>query len=286
LTFSIAAIDPDEHAAGVAVASKFLGAGAYVPFVAADAGAVATQAFAKLGFGPDGLDRMRSGQSPSEALQAMLEPDSLAAHRQVGLVDLEGRAAAHTGSDCIAWAGHIVGDGFTVQGNILTGPDVLEAMAAAYRSATGELADRLLAALIAGDAAGGDRRGRQSAALSVAKPNGGYGGDTDRYLDLRVDDHPTPATELSRLLDLHRLYFRRPTPDQMQPVTPDIAREIQQLIKASGDYAGEVSGNWDSASRQAFWDWVSRENLEERWSIRGTPQMIDDVTLAYVRSKA
>jgi len=283
MTFSIAAFDPDERAVGVAVASKFLAVGAYVPFVRADAGAVATQAFVKIGFGPDGLAGMAAGQRAPDALAALLAADPQAHQRQVGLVDLFGGSAAHSGSGCSAWAGHLTGAGFTVQGNILTGPDVIQAMAEAYQSAKGELSDRLMAALQAGDRAGGDRRGRQSAAMQVAKPNGGYGGDTDRYLDLRVDDHPDPVAELARLLNTHHLYFKRPTPDQLMPITPEIARGLQHMLRASGDYGGEVSGAWDMASKSAFWDWVGRENLEERWSLSGTPDLIDDVTLGYVR---
>lgn len=283
MTFSIVAVDPNERAVGVAVASKFLAVGALVPFVRADAGAVATQAFAKLGFGPDGLSRMARGQRAADALASMLAADSKAASRQVGIVDLHGGAAAHTGTDCAAWAGHFVGAGFACQGNILAGPDVIQAMADAYSAARGELADRLLAALQAGDAAGGDQRGRQSAALIVARPGGGYGGDTDRYLDLRVDDHADPVGELARLLGLHHLYFQRPRPDQLMPITPEIARDIQTAIRASGHYTGEISGEWDAASRAAFWRYVGQENLEERWSPDGTPDLIDAVTLDYVR---
>ena len=285
MTFSIVAYDAEEHAVGVAVASKFLAVGAIVPYVRADSGAVATQAFAKLGFGADGLRRMFDGQSAADALAAMLANDPDAHQRQVGLVDIHGGSAAHTGTGCSDWAGHVIGKGFTCQGNILTGPDVVQAMADAYRSARGELADRLLAALQAGDAAGGDKRGRQSAALMVARPGGGYGGDTDKYLDLRADDHAEPVEELTRLLDLHRLYFRRPTPDQMTPITPEIARELQAVIRRSGHYSGQISGVWNDAVKSAFWDFVGEENLEERWSLDTAPDMIDAVTLAYLRRK-
>ncbi len=169
MTFSIAAYDPDEGAWGVAVASKFLAVGAMVPWVRAGAGAVATQSYAKISFGPDGLGMMASGISAEETLQRLLESDPGQATRQVGIVDADGRAAAHTGVKCNEWAGHRIGVGFCCQGNILTGPEVLEAMATAFLSTEGELADRLLAALLAGDRAGGDRRGRQGAALYVAK---------------------------------------------------------------------------------------------------------------------
>ena len=286
MTFSIVAYDAEEHAVGVAVASKFLAVGAVVPTVSADSGAVASQAFAKLGFGPDGLRRMVDGQSAADALAAMLAGDPDAHQRQVGIVDIHGGAAAHTGTGCSDWAGHVVGESFTCQGNILTGPDVVQAMADGYRSAHGELADRLLAALHAGDSTGGDKRGRQSAALMVAKPRGGYGGDTDKYLDLRVDDHTDPVGELARLLGLHRLYFRRPTPDQLMPITPEIARELQAVIRHSGHYSGQIDGVWNDAAKAAFWDFVGEENLEERWSLDAAPDMIDTVTLEYLRGTA
>lgn len=283
MTFSIVAVDADEHACGVAVASKFFAVGALVPFARADSGAVATQSYAKVGFGPDGLARMQRGQRAGDALAAMLAADPKASTRQVGIVDMQGGAAAHTGSDCASWAGHYVGRGFACQGNILAGAEVVRAMAEAFTAATGELSDRLMAALRAGDEAGGDRRGRQSAALTVAKVGGGYGGDTDRYLDIRADDHADPVGELARLLGLHHLYFQRPTRSQLMPITSDIARDIQQATRASGHYTGDVDGVWDEPTKRAFWAYVGQENLEERWSPDGTPDMIDAITLAYVR---
>ena len=138
------------------------------------------------------------------------EDDDLRENRQVGLVDAQGKAAAHTGNLCHDWAGHKTGDGYSVQGNLLAGEGVIESMSKAFLSAQGELADRLVAALRAGDIAGGDRRGKQSAAVQVVRPNGGYGGDTDRYLDLRVDDHAEPVLRLAELVDMHHLYFQPP----------------------------------------------------------------------------
>ena len=203
-TFSIAAWDPEAKEYGVAVASRFLAVGAVVPWVAADAGAVATQAWANTSFGPKGLALLRAGKPAADALAELLAADSDSARRQVGIVDARGGVAAHTGSGCMAWAGHRTGEGFTCQGNILTGPQVVEAMAAAFGKARGDLADRLIAALAAGDRAGGDSRGRQSAALYVARAEGGYSGFNDRLVDLRVDDHPDPVGELGRLNRLHR----------------------------------------------------------------------------------
>ncbi|MFN8451802.1 MAG: DUF1028 domain-containing protein [Anaerolineae bacterium] len=173
----------------------------------AGVGAIATQSFAKVSFGVDGLASIREG-ARRDALDALLAADPVREKRQIGIVDSQGRSAAHTGSECFDWAGHRTHEGFTCQGNITAGTSVVEAMADAYTSARGELADRLLAALVAGDDAGGDRRGKQGAAIYVARPNGGYGGDNDRYLDLRVDDDPAPLARMAALLKFASPVFR------------------------------------------------------------------------------
>lgn len=284
-TFSIAACDLNEGAWGVAVASKFLAVGALVPWARAGAGAVATQALAKVAYGPDGLALLAAGRRADETLAALLANDSQRAARQVGIVDARGSAAAHTGADCHAWAGQRTGAGYTCQGNLLAGPETLDAMAAAFEGAEGELADRLLAALAAGDRAGGDRRGRQSAALLVVKAGGGYGGDTDRYLDLRVDDDPEPVAALARLVAAHHLFFGAPRPEDRLPITPEIARELQTLLAAQGYYSGPVSGQWDAPTQRAFWALVGSENLEERWNPERQPDHIDRVALEYLRSR-
>ncbi len=284
-TYSMVACDLNEQAWGVAVASKFLAAGALVSWARAGAGAIATQAMAKVGYGPDGLKLLAEGASAEKALAALIEADPGAADRQVGLVDGQGRAAAHTGERCFEWAGHRIGAGFTCQGNILTGPETLEAMAQAYEAAEGELADRLLAALAAGDEAGGDRRGKQSAALLVVRPGGGYGGDTDRYLDLRVDDDPEPVRKLQRLVASHHIFFGRTKPEDQIEVDAAIARRLQALMKREGYYAGEVHGRWDEASKQAMWALVGNENLEERWSLEEAPDRIDRVALRYLEER-
>lgn len=284
-TFSIVACDLDRPAWGVAVASKFLAVGAIVPWARAGAGAVATQALARVGYGPEGLAGMAEGESAEDVLAALIAGDPDAAGRQVGLVDAQGRAAAHTGSDCHEWAGHRLGDRYTCQGNILTGPEVLDAMVAAFEKASGELADRLMAALAAGDGAGGDRRGKQSACVLVVRPGGGYGGDNDRYLDLRVDDHPDPVTELSRLVSIHRVFFGDVVPEERMPIDEPLARELQTILRREGYYEGEAHGRWDPASRAAFWELVGNENLEERWRLDGTPDQIDPVTLRYLRER-
>ena len=192
---------------------------------------------------------------------------------------------AHTGADCIDYAGHVIGKGFTCQGNILAGRHVLEAMAAAFHSAQGELADRLVAALLAGDRAGGDRRGRQSAGVLVVKAGAGYGGNNDRYLDLRVDDHEDPVPRLQELLVLHRLYFGKSNPAARIPIDAKIATELQTILARGGLYKGAINGAWDDASREAFWDFVGTENLEERWSPDDEPEKIDPVALNFIRQR-
>ena len=201
-TFSIVAYDPITGDLGVAVESKFFAVGPVVPFAAAGVGAIATQSYANTTYGPRGLQGLRDGDDPQQVLDELLAADPGRDRRQVGIVDARGRTAAFTGKACLAWAGSRSGPNYTVQGNILAGPEVVDAMAAAFESTPGDLASRMVAALAAGQAAGGDARGRQSAALLVVREGGGYGGYDDRLIDLRVDDHARPIEELQRLLDI------------------------------------------------------------------------------------
>lgn len=209
-TFSVVAFDPATKDLGIAVASRYLAVGSVVPWAKAGVGAIATQAYARLANGPEGLTLLEQGKNAGETMKSLIAADSKSAVRQVAVVDAQGRTATHTGEECIDWAGHVVGDHFTIQGNILTGPDVIQEMKLAYEAARkqphSELADWLMAALQAGERAGGDRRGNQSAALLVVRANGGPGGDNDRYIDLRVDDHTEPVLELTRLLGLHNQF--------------------------------------------------------------------------------
>src|SRR4249920_2638116 len=199
MTFSIVAADVDKGDWGIAVASKFPCVGAVVPWARADVGAVATQSWANTSFGPEGLALMGGGVEASGALDRLLLGDDGREDRQVGFVDTSGRSATFTGSKCMDWAGGVTGDGFAAQGNILAGEAVVAELARAFIETEGDLCDRLLAALVAGDAAGGDKRGRQSAALLVVRDGGGYAGRDDRYIDLRVDDHADPINELVRI---------------------------------------------------------------------------------------
>ncbi|HUV92043.1 MAG TPA: DUF1028 domain-containing protein [Anaerolineales bacterium] len=283
-TFSIVAYDSDRREWGVAVQSKFLAAAAVVSWAQAGAGAVATQAHANLTYGPQGLEMMDKGLPAEDTIEALISTDEHRAMRQVGLVDREGRASAYTGADCIEWAGHVVGVGFTCQGNILVRGTV-EAMARRFeqvRRGPGELADWLLQALAAGQAAGGDKRGRQAAGVLVVRENGGYGGDNDRYLDLRVDDDPKPIQKLMELVEMHHLYFGEVDPSDLIPLQ-STAAELQHLLQRTGHYDGPVSGVFDEVTRRSLCTLVGIENLEERWN--GEGDMIDRHVVEYLRDR-
>ena len=201
-TFSIVAYDPDTNEYGIAVQSKFFAVGDVVPFAQADSGALATQAVGNPRFGPRALELFKEGVSAQAVIEKLLAGDPDRESRQLGAVDTKGTPATFTGSKCLPWAGGKTGEHYTVQGNLLAGPQVLDAMAAAYEAAPGDLASRLIHATSAGQAAGGDARGRESAALLVVKAGAGYLGLNDRLVDLHVEDHPTPIRELQRLLDI------------------------------------------------------------------------------------
>lgn len=210
-TFSVVGFDPATGDLGVAVQSKFFGVGSVVPWAKAKVGAIATQSYANVAYGPDGLALLASGRSAKETLKQLTDVDDRRDSRQAGIVDAKGVSASFTGAKCNAWAGHREGTNFCVQGNILASEDVVKAMAAAFETARlvegSELADWLMASLEAGQAAGGDSRGKQSAALLVVREKSGYGNVNDRYIDLRVEDHPEPIIELSRLLEMHKKFY-------------------------------------------------------------------------------
>jgi uncharacterized Ntn-hydrolase superfamily protein len=210
-TFSIVAYDPVTKELGVAVQSRFIAVGSVVPWAKAGVGAVATQSYANTTYGPKALDLMSQGVEPEKVMPLLTDIDRNAAERQVGLVDAKGRSATFTGDKCHAWAGGIKGENFACQGNILVSEDVVKNMAKSFQESKGDLGERLIAALQAGQEAGGDSRGMQSAALLIVHDGWGYGGFNDRYRDLRVDDHAEPIKELKRVYDLHREIFPRPT---------------------------------------------------------------------------
>jgi uncharacterized Ntn-hydrolase superfamily protein len=276
MTFSIVARSADGLAHGVAVASKFLGAGAAVPAALAGAGAVATQSYANLAYRPQALALLQTGVDAAHTVKALTAGDAGAVgQRQVGVVGPEGEGGTFTGADCHPWAGGTAGDGVAIQGNMLAGPQVVDAMQVAWEASVAEarLAYRLLAALRAGDLAGGDRRGRQSAALLVAAKGMGYGGTSDIWVDLRVDDHPDPVAELTRLLDLHTLYFERPDPATLLPLTGPVAEEVRALLAGGGHTQDDLDA--------ALADWAGVENLEERL-VAGA---IDPLVLAQLRGR-
>ncbi len=262
-TFSIVACDPETGELGVGVQSKFLAVGSAVPWAKANVGAVATQSYANTSYGPGGLRLLAQGLTPEEVIERLISHDPDRELRQVGIVDAKGRAAAFTGEKCLPWAGHIVGENFACQGNILASGKVVEAMAEAFSRGRGALAERLLEALVAGQAAGGDRRGQQSTALLVVKEKGGYGGFNDRYIDLRVDDHPHPIEELKRLYELHQLYFAPPKPEELVPFTDELRRDIQRLLIALGYYKGKADGKPSREFDEALFNFCGTENLEE-----------------------
>ncbi len=280
-TFSIVGRDPVNGDLGVAVQSKFLAVGSLVPWAQAGVGAVATQSFVNTAYGPEGLRLMAAGWTAPEALNQLLALDHDVTHRQVLLVDAAGRTAAHTGEVCFDWAGHIVGDNFACAGNILVSEATVQAMARTFQATEGPLAERLVAALAAGQAAGGDSRGQQSAALLVVRTAGSYGGRGDRYIDLRVDDHPEPIVELERILGLHRLYLTKSASNELIPVDQDITRELQLILQQSGHYQYEVTGTYDETTKKALWDLYGIENLEERWH----DELIDIIALKYLRQR-
>lgn len=283
-TFSIVAYDPQRQEWGVAVQSKFLAAAALVSWAQAGAGAVATQSFANLAYGPDGLEMLAQGIPAATVVATLTAADDGRATRQLGIVDKTGQSSAFTGDECLAWAGHVVGDGFACQGNILV-PGTVEAMAQQFEQARrgpGELADWLVAALAAGQAAGGDKRGRQSAGVLVVRVNGGYGGNNDRYLDLRVDDDPEPIVKLQQLVQMHHLYFGAVNPEELIPLA-DVAAELQTILQRTGHYTGRVTGVFDATTCKALRALVGTENLEERWD--GDMEMIDGAVVTYLRKK-
>jgi uncharacterized Ntn-hydrolase superfamily protein len=281
-TFSIVARDPNTGELGVAVASKFLAVGSIVPWAQAGVGAIATQSWANTSYGPNGLKMLAEGKTAQETMEALIKDDPGYRLRQIGLVDKHGNSAAYTGIDCHDWAGQVTGEGFACQGNLLTGPEVVDAMSIAFQYARGDLASRMLTALVAGDEAGGDKRGRQGAALYVVKDQGSYDGHIDRYVDLRVDDNPHPVHELQRLLGLHRLYLGETDPNRLRPISGDILAELaSHLIRF--DYLPQGQHfSYDEQVKKALQDYCAVENFDTRWR---EDDQIDEEILVFMRSK-
>jgi uncharacterized Ntn-hydrolase superfamily protein len=270
-TYSIVACDLEQREWGVAVQSKFLAVGAIVPWAEAEVGAIATQASARVSYGPDGLALLREGRPASEVVVSLTGRDEGSAHRQLGVVDGRGGAATFTGEACLPWAGGRTGPCFAVQGNILVSQETVDALASTFEASEGSLAERMLAALRAAQTAGGDRRGQQSAALLVVKRGGGYDG-SDVMVDLRVDDHTEPIAELERLYGLHRLYFGVTPEDEWLDLDEALQAEVAGHLARRGYASGDLAGD--------FVTWAGVENLESR--VRGFGR-IDPVVLETLR---
>jgi uncharacterized Ntn-hydrolase superfamily protein len=274
-TYSIVACDLEAREWGVAVQSKFLAVGAGVPAAEPEVGAVATQAWANMRYGPDGIALLRDRYSAEEVVARLVGADDGRDHRQLGVVDGQGRAATFTGSECLEWAGGTAGLGYAAQGNILVSSETVDALARTFEGSAGQpLAERLIACLHAAQAAGGDRRGQQSAALLVVRKDGGYGGTSDAVVDLRVDDHPRPIEELERLYALHDLLFGETPENEWLEVDAALAAEIRGRLDALG------YGEADLAA--ALSRWAGAENLEER--VRGA-ERVDPVVLDQLRGR-
>jgi uncharacterized Ntn-hydrolase superfamily protein len=266
-TYSICACDLGAAQWGVATQSKFLAVGSVVPWAQPGAGAVATQSYANPRYGPEGLALLRNGVSASEVVERLTAADAGRDRRQLGIVDARGESASFTGTECHGWAGGVTGPGFAAQGNILVSAATVDALAVTFGTTAGQpLAERLLECLGAAQAAGGDRRGQQSAALLVVERDGGYAGLSDTLVDLRVDDHPRPVEELGRLYGLHEALFGRTPRAEWLPVDDELRRELTERLSTLGYSRLE--------------DWAGVENLEER--VDGE-EVVDPVVLAELR---
>jgi uncharacterized Ntn-hydrolase superfamily protein len=274
-TYSIVACDLAEGQWGVAVQSKFLAVGSVVPWAEPHVGAIATQSYANPRYGPDGLALLRKGRSAEETVEALTAADEGRAERQVGVVDGQGRAASFTGAECHDWAGGRTGPGYAAQGNILVSGETVDALAATFeQNGHLSLAERLLECLAAAQAAGGDRRGQQSASLLVVEKDAGYAKLSDAVVDLRVDDHESPISELRRLHGLHDEIFGVTPREDWVSVDETLGTELHDRLASLG-YQGELG--------KALGDWAGTENLEER--VDGV-ERIDPVVLGALRQQS
>jgi uncharacterized Ntn-hydrolase superfamily protein len=269
VTFSLVACDLEARQWGVSVASKFPAVGAVVPWARGDVGAIATQSYANVSYGPDGLELLAGGASAQEVIDRLTAADPEREHRQLGVVDAGGGSASFSGTQCMDWAGGRTGPCYAAQGNILAGPQVVDALVETFLATPGPLAVRMLEALLAADRAGGDRRGRQGAAMIVRQTDAGYGGNNDILLDLRVDDHADPVPELIRVHGVYDLLFGQTPRDQFLPLEGDLSDEVKELLAGLGH---------DSLPA-----WAGIENLEERLDPAGAtidPKVLDALRAA------
>lgn len=280
-TYSIVARDPATNDLGVAVASKFLAVGAYVPSAKAGVGAVATQAHVNTTYGHRALRMLEDGASPDDCVAEFRATDDNFDARQFGIVSADGSSVSYTGVACHAWAGGVAGENFAAQGNILAGPSVVDALVKTLQDETVPFPERLVAAMAAAEREGGDRRGRQSVALLVVGEGKGYAGLTDRWIDLRVDDHHAPVDELRRMLALHRLYLDKPSEPPLELGADEIS-ELQGILQRNGYLDRAPTAVWDDATQTALEALFGVENLEERW--REGPR-IDPVAWEHIRKE-
>jgi len=304
-TYSIVAWDSVTGDLGVAVQSKFPNVGGIVPWAIAGVGAVATQSLGNTAYGEQGLELIRRGATAEEALRIVMRTDTMLQDRQVGMVDAEGHAASFTGTRTFDWAGGrvgrsdgsgnisggkgatIVGHGFAAQANIMVSDRTVQNLAETFEHSTGALADRLMAALKAGQAGGGDRRGMQSAALLVVRKNGGYLGANDRFIDIRVYDAVDPIAELERLLALHKLHFFPSEPQDLIPITPEIVRQLEPILLREPvgqpeKWLKAPVGRANDVFLAALRDFMYWENYDVRVRMDGR---IDRVVLADIQRK-
>jgi len=282
MTFSIAAFDPENGDLGIAVQSKFPNVGVVIPFARAGIGAIATQSYCNTSFGPRGLKLLQKGATPQDVVDELIAGDEEREYRQLAVINAHGNGAAYTGAQCFEWCGSIVEDNFSVQGNCLGSDAVANHMAQSMRDSRGSLAARLLDALSAGQAAGGDRRGQPSAASLVVRECRGYRGHDDRHVDLSVYDHPSLLEELYRLFAIHQLTYFRRDPEKLVPAEGEIARELQEIMKIRSFYSGEVDGLFNKVTRNALHDFMGWENYDER--IRND-ELVDLEVLEDIRKK-
>ncbi|MCE7747320.1 MAG: DUF1028 domain-containing protein [Candidatus Heimdallarchaeota archaeon] len=263
MTFSIVAYDSEKKEWGVAVQSKFIAVGSIVPFAKVNVGAVATQAWANTSYGPKSLALLEQGMSAEETIKIITQHDEKREHRQVGIVDSFGNAASFTGKKCFDWAGHVTGENYACQGNILVSEDTVLAMSHAYRETSGDLVEKLLAALEEGQEAGGDSRGKQSAAILIVKEEGAYDGGTDRYINVRVDEHEHPIKELRRVFELYDLsLLKRDDPDDKVKLSGDIMKTIKEVLKKDGFFDGEINNKYDDVTKESLQKWMHTNNFE------------------------
>lgn len=280
MTFSIIGFDPETDELGIAVQSKFIGVGSVVPWAAAGVGAVATQSFANPAYGPDGLKLMKEGKTAQETLDSLVENDEGRAFRQIGIMDANGNAATFTGKACYDWAGGRIGTNCVAQGNILVSEATVDALIDTFENSSGLLAERLLAALDAGQAAGGDSRGKQAAAIYVVKEKGGYLKANDRLIDLRVDEHPDPIKELIRIYTLHQLYFGVTKLENIAIIEGAVRKQLVENLFRLGYLKGlQVD---DDQLHEALNSFILTENFEGRQLQRGK---IDTEILDFMKTQ-